>query len=117
MIIGTVTLSKKAILPVATRVSRDQSVFVGGGGEVRARNRAAEDRFITYIIKNVPRVEVADLDSFLTGISGANFKGNVISVTDDWGTTRSVRWWDSRLDYTERVGRLFDLKLTFRIEN
>lgn len=117
MVIGTVTTSKPAVLPVRTRVEREQKVFEGGDGTIRARSVGAEARLLTYNFRSLPRTDIEDLDDFLTGVSGANFRGNVFSITDDWGTSYSVRWWDARLDYVEKVGRLFDLTITFRVEN
>ena len=117
MKIGTVTLSRKASVPVKGSTGQEQNVFKGGGGEIRARDVGAEDRFVTYTIKNLVRTEFEDLRSFLISSSGAGYKKNAFDLVDDWSVTWSVRWWDNKIQYQEKLGRLFDVTLTFRIEN
>ena len=116
MKIGTVTLGRAALLPVQTRASRAQSVFIAGDGTVRVRNKAPEERLVRYVLRNVVRTELEALDLFLTGESGANYKANAFDIIDDWSQTETVRWWDPRLEFTERIGRLYDVTVTFRIE-
>lgn len=116
MVIGSVTLGRRASLPVKGSSEKTQSVFVPGDGSApRARTRGPDDDLVTYELKNVIRSEFEDLRDFLTGAGGANGRANTFTLTDDWGNSWTVNWWDKRLAWTEGFGRLYALTLTFRI--
>ena len=114
MQIGTVTLSKPAKVPVRGAALRPQHVFEGGEDLVRVRNVGAKKELVTYTVRNLNRTEFTALRAYLEGESGANFKANVITVTDDWSVSFSCRWWDKQLKWEERLGRLFHVTMTFR---
>ncbi len=115
MKVGTVLLSKPASVPVLGQDSKLQNVFEGGQGTIRARDRSTLAALVSYRVKNLPRTEFVALRAYLTGSAGANFKQNSFTLIDDWNISYTVFWWDSKLNYEEALGRLYTVKMTFRI--
>ncbi len=114
MVIGTVTLSRRAQIPVRRRKVREQTIFEGGEHTVRARNKGNHWLYLTYTIKNLPRLEFEALDLYLTSPAGANYQGNDVTVVDDFGVSRTGRLVDKDMGSEEGLGRLYDVELTFR---
>lgn len=94
--------------------SKKQNRFVAGNGTARVSDRSTEERLITFTLERVSVGLFFTLYYFLTQTAG--YARNTFQVIDDWGLSYTVRWWDSRLRFTEKAGRIYSVTITVRVE-
>lgn len=95
--------------------AKTQNRFKGGNGAVRVSDRDEEDELITFTLPRLTAAQFTALKAYLTVT--ANYAENTWSMTDDWGTVRTVRWWDSKLRFTEQLGRFYTATIQVRVES
>lgn len=114
MLIGTVTISRPASLPIERESGREQNVFDGGDGSFRVRDKAPARRLLTYKVR-MTQAEYEALEVYLRVTVG--FKKTPFTVVDDWGTSFTARYWDTKLKTSEKLGRYHEASLPFLVED
>lgn len=92
-----------------------QNRFIAGNGTVRTRDKSVETELLVITFPRLSYSQFVLLRYFLTNV--ANYSANSFGFTDDHGEAFTGRWWDSKLKFIERGGRLFSVTITVRIEN
>jgi hypothetical protein len=115
MIVGTVTLDRRALYPIKIEQERIQNVFSDGDGNVRIRDRGRPAAFYTYKVNGLSQTNFNALKAYLVDV--ANFKMNTLLVVDDMAVAGLFRWWDKSLKYTVTMGGLYNVTMKFRKES
>ncbi len=114
MTIGTVTLTNKQRAPTRYTQERRQHSFVKPDSTMRVRNVGPTVTLVRYDLRSLTVTDAENLRAFIE--DDAEFRLNTFTVTDDQANSYTARWWGSKQDYVEKVGRLFDVGITFRVE-
>lgn len=113
MLIGSVDMGR-ASAAIKNEVGQRQITNVMGDGSVRSRAYGVQEELITY---RFPRVTGATWEALKAYIATTlKFSTTAISVTDDVGVARSVRYWDNSLRAESRIGGFWTVEITFRVE-
>lgn len=105
----------RASVGTRNEIGIDQTVNVMGDGSVRARDTAPFEETVTW---QLPRLTNAQWEGLKAVIRyTAKFSASIVTVVDDYGTSRSCRVWKDSLRGESRLGRFWSAELTVRVEN
>ena len=112
MIIGGVDFGRIASVKYSEEISKRQSRFISGDGEMRVRDI---DDFITRKVTwTFPRLSNTYKEVLRAMIGAWNFAGTPVNITDDYGYSWSGgRIIDTKVKFQHRLGRFWEARLTF----
>jgi hypothetical protein len=116
MVIGTVTITRRARYPIQGDDRRDQVTFIGGNATVRVRDLDEnETNLVTYRLRGISKTDFDNLRAYYRNT--AEYSKNSFSVTDDLNENFTARFWGrGAIKWSCRQGRLYDVDVTFRKE-
>lgn len=111
--IGPHTVTRGQLVPVKYKSRTLQSVNVAGDGSVAVTGTPITERL--FIIRcRLPRADAAKIVAYIE--HSLRYRAETCSVTDGYGVTRTMRYWEGDLDATTHGGAITELELTFREE-
>lgn len=113
VIIGPHTLSRAQLLPAKYKSRTLQTSAVAGDGSVATSGMAITEQLYTLRCK-LPRAEARRIIDYIENT--LRFRAETCQVTDGFGVTRTMRYWDGELDATYQGGATVELDLVFRKE-
>ena len=112
--IGPFTVSRGALIPYNETFETDQTKMKDGDGGAVVVSRPYVNTMIRVTIK-VPRDEARMIANYLA--HNVKFAGLPLTLVDGLGTTRTVRFWDDKVNKKYLAGgSLVQMNLLFREE-
>lgn len=111
--IGPHTLTRAELVPKPYKSRSYQSADVAGDGSVAVSGSQIVERLRTIRCR-LPRAEAEKIVAYIE--NSLRFRAETVQVTDGYGATRTMRYWDGDLDAVTNGGNIVSLDLTFREE-
>ena len=111
--IGPHTISRAQLVPVRYRSRSYQTAQVAGDYSVAVSGSQAVERLFSIRCR-IPVTEAKRIIQYIE--NSLRFRAETCEVTDGYGVTRTMRYWDGDLDAATNGGSITELDLTFREE-
>lgn len=111
--IGPHSLTRAQLVPAKYQGKLRQSVELAHDGSVLASGSTVKDRIYTVRCK-LPRAEAEKIANYIE--NSLRGSAELVSVTDGFGVTRQMRYWDDAIEYSVGGGGFTEIVLVFREE-
>ena len=110
------TFAKSRALPLSEPINPAQTVGIAGGGQVKVADYGDAEQLRQVAVNNVSKTSRDNLLTFLQH-ANVNYSQNSFTFVDENSVSHVVRLWNAQgLDFPQKKGDLYEIKLTLRDE-
>ena len=114
--VTTFTFAKSRALPLNEPINPAQNIGLAGGGQVKVANLGTAEQLRQVVVSNVSKTNRDNLLSLIQH-ANVNYSQNSFTFVDENSASHTVRLWNAQgLDFPQKKGGLYDIKLTLRDE-